>query len=158
LDGFLRKLLETGIKIEEKTKGLQVLANGGFDAVDIETRPYPGFPTDMQAQIMALLCLAKGTSVITETIFENRFAHAQELQRMGANIKISEHNAIIYGVDKLSGAPVKSTDLRAGAALILAGLAAEGDTLVYGMKHIYRGYEKIITKLSQLGADIKEIN
>ena len=137
---------------------IKLKTNGKLTAVDIETHPFPGFATDMQAQMMALLTVAHGTSVITETVFENRFVHAQELQRMGANIKITERNAIIHGVEKLSGAPVKVTDLRAGAALILAGLAAEGETLVYGMRHIHRGYEKIEDKLKALGADITTLD
>ena len=111
--------------------------------VDIKTMPYPGFPTDMQAQMMALLCRVKGTSVITETVFENRFMHASELKRMGANIKIDGRSAVVEGVDGLSGAEVKATDLRAGAALILAGLAAEGDTTIGDIYHIDRGYVKI---------------
>lgn len=156
-EGLLGKLKEAGIQLEIGADTVSLTSNGGFNSVDIETLPYPGFPTDMQAQIMALLALAKGTSVITETVFENRFSHAQELKRMGANIRISERNAIIHGVNKLSGAPVKITDLRAGAALILAGLAAEGETTVYGMNHIYRGYEHLVDKLNSLGADIRDL-
>ncbi|MFC1595750.1 UDP-N-acetylglucosamine 1-carboxyvinyltransferase [Candidatus Margulisiibacteriota bacterium] len=156
-EGLLRKLKESGVQIEVMDNSVSLKTNGARKSIDIETLPHPGFPTDMQAQMMAYLTTAEGTSVITETVFENRFTHAQELQRMGANIKISEHNAIVHGVQKLSGAPVKVTDLRAGAALILAGLAAEGETLVYGMKHINRGYERIVDKLNSIGADIIEL-
>ena len=156
-DGLLTKLKESGLQVESLDNAVRLSAHGRFKPVDVETLPFPGFPTDMQAQMMALLCLAQGTSVITETVFENRYTHAQELRRMGAQIKIAERNAIIHGVEKLSGAPVKVTDLRAGAALILAGLAAEGETLVYGMKHIRRGYENLVEKLNALGADIREV-
>ena len=157
LRNLLDKLIESGVKLELLDDCIKVSSNGRPKAIDIETLPFPGFPTDMQAQIMAFLVLAEGTSVITETIFENRFTHAQELNRMGANIKISSHTAIVSGVNNLSAAPVKITDLRAGAALFLAGLAAEGDTLIYGMKHIKRGYEDIIGKLKSLGSNIQEI-
>ena len=146
-----------GANLTIKDKGVNIKVTKTLKAVDIETLPYPGFPTDMQAPIMSLLALAEGTSVITESVFENRFTHAQELQRMGANIKISERNAIIHGVKKLSGAPVKITDLRAGAALFLAGLAADGETLISGMKHVRRGYDGLTEKLNMLGADIREL-
>ena len=119
--------------------------------------PYPGFPTDMQAQLMSLLCTIEGTSVITETIFENRFMHVCELKRMGANIKIDGRCAVIEGVNKLTGCEVKATDLRAGAALILAGLAAEGCTKIGNIYHVDRGYVNIENKLLGLGADIKRI-
>ncbi len=152
------KLKAAGIKVEEVgNDALRVSALNGFQAVDIETQPFPGFPTDMQAQMMSLLTLAKGTSVIKETIFENRFMHAPELMRMGADIKLNNHIALVTGVSGLSGAEVKITDLRAGAALILAGLAAEGTTTVYGLKHLRRGYENMAQKLTALGARIDEI-
>ena len=122
--------------------------------MDIETLPFPGFPTDMQAQMMSLLTLVNGTSIIKETIFENRFMHAPELMRMGADIHLDGNHAMIKGVNKLSGAEVKITDLRAGAALILAGMAAEGQTQVYGLEHLERGYEALPSKLRQLGATI----
>ncbi|MFH1428265.1 MAG: UDP-N-acetylglucosamine 1-carboxyvinyltransferase [Candidatus Margulisiibacteriota bacterium] len=154
---LLEKLKEIGISSEISGDTVRLKKNGKLKAIDIETMPFPGFPTDMQAQMMALLSVVEGTSVITETVFENRFVHAQELQRMGANIKISERNAIIHGVKKLSGAPVQVTDLRAGAALFLAGLAAEGETLIYGMKHIRRGYDGLMEKFNSLGADIREL-
>ncbi|MHB8917719.1 MAG: UDP-N-acetylglucosamine 1-carboxyvinyltransferase, partial [Desulfocucumaceae bacterium] len=118
------------------------------------TMPYPGFPTDMQPQFMALMTLAGGTSVITETVFENRFMHVNELKRMGARIKVSGRTVIVQGTDRLSGAKVKATDLRAGAALVLAGLAAEGVTEVGNIYHIDRGYENFVEKLRGLGADI----
>ncbi len=127
-------------------------------AVDISTAPYPAFPTDMQAQFMALNCIAEGTSSITENIFENRFMHVQELQRMGANIRLNGNTSIITGIEKLTGAPVMATDLRASAGLILAGLAAEGETTVERIYHVDRGYERIEEKLSMLGADIKRIS
>ena len=125
---------------------------GKLTAVDIETAPYPGFPTDMQAQMMTLLTVAEGKSVVKETIFENRFMHARELMRMGAKIKIDEHVATITGVENLSGAEVKITDLRAGAALIVAGLVAEGYTNVYGLHHLNRGYYQLDQKFKELGA------
>ena len=127
-------------------------------AVDISTAPYPAFPTDMQAQFMALNCIADGTSSISENIFENRFMHVQELQRMGANIRLNGNTAIITGIERLTGAPVMATDLRASAGLILAGLAADGETTVERIYHVDRGYERIEEKLSMLGADIKRIS
>jgi len=125
--------------------------------VTIKTMPYPGFPTDMQAQFMSLLCLADGVSVITETVFENRFAHVGELERMGAQIQVEGRSAVVLGVEKLTGAEVRATDLRAGAALVLAGLAAEMETLVYEVSHIDRGYEGIESKLKKLGASIERL-
>lgn len=122
--------------------------------VDVKTLPYPGFPTDMQPQMMALLCRGQGTSMITETVFENRFMHVPELRRMGAQIRTEGRNAIIKGVPNLSGAPVAASDLRAGAALILAGLSAQGVTEISGVSHIERGYGDIVGKLQQVGADI----
>jgi UDP-N-acetylglucosamine 1-carboxyvinyltransferase len=125
--------------------------------VDIKTLPYPGFPTDMQAQFMSLMALADGTSVINETIFENRFTHVAELRRMGADIVVEGRSAVVKGVPKLSAAPVMATDLRASASLILAGMAAEGQTVVSRIYHLDRGYDNIEEKLSALGADIKRI-
>lgn len=127
-------------------------------AVSISTSPYPGFPTDMQAQFMAMNCVAEGRSIIKETIFENRFMHVQELKRMGAHIKLNGNTAIIDGVDKLTGAPVMATDLRASASLILAGLAAEGQAIVERIYHVDRGYERIEEKFSMLGADIRRVS
>lgn len=158
LKAIIDKLEECGCQIDIINEhSLHIKRSGKLLAVDTETLPYPGFPTDMQAQMMSLLTLAQGTSVITETVFENRFLHTPELQRMGANIKISERNAIIHGVSKLTGAPVKASDLRAGAALILSALAAEGESLLYGMKYVDRGYENIVGKLNSLGADIQDV-
>ena len=155
LKPVIAKLVECGAQITEENEGLRVIGNGRPIASDVKTMPYPGFPTDMQAQIMAYLCTAKGISMVIETVFENRFMHVQELKRMGAKIKIEGRSAVIEGTDKLSGAPVKATDLRAGAALILAGLAAEGTTQVMNTYHIDRGYVDIVEKLKGLGARIK---
>jgi UDP-N-acetylglucosamine 1-carboxyvinyltransferase len=134
-----------------------VKGNGKLDAIDISTMPYPGFATDLQAQYMALMTLAQGTSVITENIFENRFMHVPELCRMGANITISGHNAVVRGVDHLVGAEVMASDLRASVSLILAGLAARGETKVRRIYHLDRGYESLEDKLRACGADIERI-
>ena len=158
LTSFSGKLQETGADIVFSGTSVRVTAHDRLKAVNIKTMPYPGFPTDMQPQLTSLLSLAKGTSVITESIFENRFMHVQELKRMGADIQIEGHSIIIEGVPKLSGAPVRTSDLRAGAALVVASLAAEGETLIDDTdRFIDRGYERIISKLSGLGADVKEI-
>lgn len=151
------KLREIGAEIFPCSTGVRVTGNKNLRATDIKTMPYPGFPTDMQPQIMALLSTVKGTSVIVETIFDNRFMHAQELRRMGADIKVEGRVAIVKGRKKLEGALVEATDLRAGAALVLAGLAAAGETEVSNIYHIDRGYEKLHIKLKNLGADIKRI-
>ncbi|AOR22610.1 UDP-N-acetylglucosamine 1-carboxyvinyltransferase [Clostridium taeniosporum] len=155
----IEKLKECGLKFE-KVGNQSIIVDGREKkkAVDIKTLPYPGFPTDMQSQIMSLLCLTNGISIITETIFENRFMHVTELVRMGANIKIDGRTAIIEGVSKLTGAKVKATDLRAGAAMILAGLAAEGETEISDIYHIDRGYVNIEEKFRNLGAEIYRIN
>jgi UDP-N-acetylglucosamine 1-carboxyvinyltransferase len=145
------------MEIESEGEGLRVVGVKRIRSVDVKTQPYPGFPTDMQAQFMVLMSLARGLSVITETIFENRFIHVSELQRMGADIRIQENAAIIQGVEGLSGAPVMATDLRASASLILAGLAAEGVTQISRVYHLDRGYEGLDKKLSKLGANIKRI-
>lgn len=151
------KLKEAGVVIEERIDGVMVRGTKTVKAVDIKTLPYPGFPTDMQAQFMALMTVANGTSVITETVFENRFMHVDELKRMGASIKIEGRSAIVEGVSDLTGCPVKATDLRAGAALVLAGLVAEGKTEIGCIHHIDRGYEDIVGKLTSLGADIARV-
>ncbi|CCC58026.1 UDP-N-acetylglucosamine 1-carboxyvinyltransferase [Caloramator australicus] len=151
------KLQEAGIYVKEEQNKIKVKANGRIEAVDIKTMPYPGFPTDMQAQFMALLSIADGVSIITETVFENRFMHVNELKRMGANIKIDGRSAVVEGVEKLTGAEVKATDLRAGAALVIAGLIAEGITEVSEIYHIDRGYVDMVGKLKKLGADIDRI-
>ncbi len=150
----LAKLFEMGIAVYEEYEGLRVIGRKHYNAVDVKTMPYPGFPTDMQPQIMALMTCAKGTSIITETVFENRFMHISELKRMGALIKTVGRNAVIQGPVTLSGAPVKATDLRAGAALVLAGLCSKGITEVSNVHHIERGYEHFLEKLQNLGADI----
>jgi UDP-N-acetylglucosamine 1-carboxyvinyltransferase len=157
LDALLSKVSETGGEISLNNGTLSVRGAGNIKPVDIKTLPYPGFPTDMQAQFMSLMSLAQGTSVINETIFENRFTHVAELRRMGADIVIEGRSAVVKGVPKLSGAPVMATDLRASASLILAGLAAEGQTVVSRIYHLDRGYENIEEKLSALGADIKRV-
>lgn len=151
------KLREAGVEISEELTSIHV-SGGELKAIDIKTHPYPGFPTDMQSQMTSLMSRAKGTSMIIETIFENRFMHVCELKRMGANIKIEGRSAIIEGCNKLTGAQVKATDLRAGAALILAGLAAEGITEITDIEHIDRGYLKIDEKLASLGANIQRMD
>ncbi len=152
------KLKEAGIQIESVEDGLRVYKNGALNTLDLKTLPYPGFPTDMQPQMMALMCTLPGTSMITETVFENRFMHVSELKRLGARIKIEGRSAVIEGVDRLQGAQVKATDLRAGAALLLAGLYADGTTEVMDIHHIERGYEGIDEKLRSLGANIKRLS
>ena len=157
LGPIMAKLHEIGVEVvRERADCLRVLP-GELSATDIETAPYPGFPTDMQAQFMVLLALSSGDSVITETVFEHRLAHVPELQRMGANIRVKDRHAIIRGVPKLSGAPIEATDLRASAALVLAGLAAEGVTTVMGLHHLDRGYENLEGKLRQLGAQLQRV-
>ena len=154
LEALIGKLIETGIDIREQTDGLRVVAPQKLHSVDIRTSVFPGFPTDMQAQFMALMTRAEGTSRISETVFENRFMHVCELQRMGADIQIDGHSAIIRGGKPLTGAPVMATDLRASASLVLAGLAAENTTEISRIYHLDRGYEKIEEKLAALGARI----
>ncbi|NLZ93051.1 MAG: UDP-N-acetylglucosamine 1-carboxyvinyltransferase [Firmicutes bacterium] len=157
LDPIIAKLREMGIAVEVGDDKLRVIGNTTPLAVDIKTFPYPGFPTDMQSLAMVLLTQAQGSSVITENVFEGRFKHVDELKRMGARIKVEGRTAIVDGRTQLSGAPVKATDLRAGAAFIIAGLIAEGETVISEIYHIYRGYEHICEKLTALGAKIKEI-
>ncbi|ACA54294.1 UDP-N-acetylglucosamine 1-carboxyvinyltransferase [Clostridium botulinum] len=158
LKPIIAKLTEMGVDI--KIKGETAIVDGRkvLNPVDIKTMPYPGFPTDMQAQMMALLATIKGTSIITETIFENRFMHVSEMKRMGADVKIDGRSAVIEGVSKLTGTEVKATDLRAGAALILCALAAEGKTEITDVYHIDRGYVKIEEKLNKLGANIRRVH
>ena len=151
---LVAKLKEAGVSIDVEVDQIRVNATEGLRAADIKTLPYPGFPTDMQAQFMALMTVAKGSSVITETVFENRFMHVDELKRMGANIKIDGRIAMVDGVARLAGCPVTATDLRAGAALVVAALAAEGRTEIGSVHHIDRGYDRIVDKLKGLGADI----
>ena len=155
LEAVTAKLREGGAAVEEGDRTLRVTASGRPRGVDVQTRTYPGFATDMQAQIMALMALAAGQSVITETIFENRFMHVNELLRMGADIRVRGNTAVVRGVPRLSGAPVMATDLRASASLVLAGLAAEGTTRVSRIYHLDRGYEALEVKLRALGAEIR---
>ncbi|MCF3972097.1 UDP-N-acetylglucosamine 1-carboxyvinyltransferase [Paracoccus salsus] len=158
LAAFCEKLDEAGISVEETPRGLTVSRrNGRVRAVDVTTAPYPGFPTDLQAQFMALMCLADGTSVLEETIFENRFMHAPELTRMGARIEVHGGHATVTGVERLRGAPVMATDLRASVSLILAGMAAEGQTTVSRVYHLDRGYEHVVRKLRGVGAHIERV-
>ncbi len=151
------KLRESGVLVEEKTGKLHVACDRRPSAVDVKTLPYPGFPTDVQPQIMALMSVSEGTSVITETVFENRFKHADELRRMGANIKIEGRTAVVKGTRTLFGACVEATNLRSGAALVLGGLVAQGLTTVEGVEHIERGYEDFDQKLRSLGARIQKL-
>jgi len=157
IEAVLSKLSVVGVKTEVFSDSIRVVADRGISAVDVRTMPYPGFPTDMQAQIMALMTISNGLSVITETVFENRFIHVPELRRMGAKIKLQENYAVVEGVKSLSGAPVMATDLRASASLVLAGLVAEGQTEVHRVYHLDRGYESMERKLSGLGADIVRV-
>ena len=155
---FCEKLDAAGAVVEETARGLKVKRkNGRIRAVDVVTEPFPGFPTDLQAQMMALLCTAEGTSVLEEKIFENRFMHAPELIRMGAKIEVHGGHATVHGVSKLKGAPVMATDLRASVSLILAGMAAEGETVLSRVYHLDRGYEHVEEKLSAIGAKIERV-
>jgi len=157
LEAPITKLRDAGLSITQVADGLQVRGTGEVASVDVKTLPYPGFPTDLQAQMMVLMAMGKGISVIRETVFENRFMHVNELLRMGADIAIEGNSAIVRGVTALRGAPVMATDLRASASLVLAGLVAEGKTEISRVYHIDRGYEGIVEKLSSLGADITRI-
>lgn len=152
---IIAKLREAGAQIYENGESLRVVGVDRPAAINLKTHPYPGFPTDAQSQMTAMLTLARGTSYVTETLYDDRFRFATELARMGARIRVEGHTAIVEGVGSLYGAPVEATDIRAGAALILAGLAAEGETTVYGLDHVERGYEKLEQKLIGLGADIR---
>ncbi len=154
LDAFIAKLRETGVAVAESESGVRVEANGHLNAVDVKTMPYPGFPTDLQAQFMALATRATGSSTFSETVFENRMLHTQELARMGAHIRVDGATAIVRGPCQLSGAPVMATDLRASVCLVLAGLAARGVTRVSRVYHLDRGYERVEEKLGALGADV----
>jgi UDP-N-acetylglucosamine 1-carboxyvinyltransferase len=157
LDAPLAKMREAGAKIAVESGGLRIVAPQRPEAVDFITAPFPGFPTDLQAQLMACLSIAKGASRVVETVFENRFMHVQELSRMGADIAIDGHTAVVRGVSRLSAAPVMATDLRASASLVLAGLRAEGTTVVQRVYHLDRGYEALETKLQALGANIRRV-
>lgn len=157
LDAVVDKLREAGMRIHTREQAIDIESDGQPAAVSLRTAPYPAFPTDMQAQFMAMNCVAKGTAVITETIFENRFMHALELRRLGANIEINGNTAVVRGMPALGGATVMATDLRASACLVVAGLVARGETLIDRIYHLDRGYEHIEEKLSRLGARIRRV-
>lgn len=157
METVIHKLRETGMEIDPEGEGVRAVGSKRIRSVDVKTQPYPGFPTDMQAQFMTLMSLGRGLSIITETIFENRFIHVNELQRMGADIRIQGNTAIIQGVESLSGAQVMATDLRASASLVVAGLAADGVTEISRVYHLDRGYEELDRKLAGLGANIKRV-
>jgi len=157
LESVIEKLREAGIQITAGEGTIRVQADARPRSVGFRTREYPAFPTDMQAQFMALNCVAEGTAVIHETIFENRFMHVNELERLGARIEVDGHSAVVTGVAKLSGATVMATDLRASASLVIAGLVAEGETLVDRIYHLDRGYDRMEAKLRGIGADIERV-
>ncbi|MBP7338341.1 UDP-N-acetylglucosamine 1-carboxyvinyltransferase [Niveispirillum sp.] len=157
LKAVVKTLAGANVKVTETANGLLVASAGDLVGVDVMTEPFPGFPTDLQAQMMALMCVAKGASMITETIFENRFMHVPELTRMGANITVHGSSALVRGVPKLTGAPVMATDLRASVSLVLAGLAAQGETTVNRIYHLDRGYERVEAKLAACGADMERV-
>ena len=159
LEAVLQKLREAGASIDTGDDWVELDMNGSRPrAVDISTAPFPGFPTDMQAQFMALDCVADGVGTVNENVFENRFMHVPELHRMGADIRLEGHTAIVQGTERLRAAPVMATDLRASAGLVLAGLVAEGETVVDRIYHLDRGYQRIEEKLSQLGARIRRLS
>ena len=158
MGAVIQKLQETGVKIRIDKDKITIKSDGRLKAVNLKTLPYPGFPTDMQAQFVAMNAMADGVSEVTETIFENRFMHVQELVRMGAIIDIKQNTAIIRGGEELCGANVMATDLRASASLVLAGLAAKGETIIERIYHLDRGYENLEEKFNQIGAKIKRIN
>lgn len=157
MEATVQALRDAGVHVEPRKGGLYVAADGPLKPVTLSTAPYPGFATDMQAQLMAMLCLAKGSSVLTETIFENRYMHVPELNRMGARIETKGRTAVVHGVERLTGAEVMATDLRASMSLVIAGLAAEGETQVHRLYHLDRGYERLEEKLSLLGAEIDRV-
>jgi UDP-N-acetylglucosamine 1-carboxyvinyltransferase len=158
LQEALQTLRSTGIEIEERPDGIRVAQNGGMRAVSVETQRFPGFPTDLQAQFIALMCMAKGTSQVRETIFENRFMHVQELARLGAKIELKGDTAFVTGVEGLRGAQVMATDLRASVSLVIAGLAAQGETTIGRVYHLDRGFERIEHKLGRCGAQIERVS
>lgn len=155
LSSLCAKLREAGVTVEDGISGIRVHVDRPLRAIDLKTLPYPGFPTDLQAQMLALLTMTEGVSIVTETVFENRFLHVPELRRMGADVKIEGRSAVAEGVPQLTGARVTATDLRAAAALVLCGLAAEGETVVSGLEHLDRGYHNFVGKLQALGANIR---
>jgi UDP-N-acetylglucosamine 1-carboxyvinyltransferase len=159
LQEVLQILRSSGIEVEELPAGIRVARNGGsLKPVSVETQPFPGFPTDLQAQLIALMCMANGTSTVRETIFENRFMHVQELARLGARIELKGDTALVTGVNGLLGAQVMATDLRASVSLIIAGLAAQGETVIGRVYHLDRGFERIEDKLRQCGAHIERLS
>ena len=157
LESVLQKMTQAGACVEASAEGIRVSASERLKSVDIQTSPYPGFPTDLQAQFMAMMCVAGGVSTIRETVFENRFMHAVELMRLGADIRIDGNTAFVTGVPRLAGATVMATDLRASASLVIAGLAAEGETLIERIYHLDRGYQRMEEKLAALGARVKRV-
>lgn len=158
LESISAKLIEAGVTVDEGDDSITIKSTGKLKGVNIKTTPYPGFPTDVQQPMSAMLCVASGRSIITESIWESRFKHLDELKKMGASAKVEGRTAILEGVDKLTGAVVKATDLRAGAAMVIAGLIAEGETEIYNIEHIDRGYPHIEDKFKKLGADIHRID
>ncbi len=158
LEPITQKLTKIGVTVEQFDDAVRVIGSDNYTSTSVKTQPHPGFPTDMQPQMAAVLTCAKGTSMVTESIFDNRFRYVDELRRMGANISVEGRVAVIEGVDGLKGAPVKATDLRAGAALIVAALSADGTTEIYDIYHVERGYENMELKLRSLGADIKKVD
>jgi UDP-N-acetylglucosamine 1-carboxyvinyltransferase len=158
LGAVAEALMRAGVAISETNRGIKVArVNGEIQGVDVMTEPFPGFPTDLQAQMMATMATAQGAAMITETIFENRFMHVPELCRMGANINVHGASAMVRGVNRLTGAPVMATDLRASVSLVLAGLAADGDTILNRVYHLDRGYERLTEKLAACGAEIERL-
>jgi UDP-N-acetylglucosamine 1-carboxyvinyltransferase len=153
----IQALRDAGALVEPVRGGLRVASDGALRPVTLSTAPYPGLATDMQAQLMAMLCLANGSSVLTETIFENRYMHVPELNRMGAHIETKGRTAIVHGVSKLNGAEVMATDLRASMSLVIAGLAAEGESQVHRLYHLDRGYERLEEKFALIGADVERV-
>ncbi|MCL2202099.1 MAG: UDP-N-acetylglucosamine 1-carboxyvinyltransferase, partial [Oscillospiraceae bacterium] len=157
MDCISRKLREMGVTITDLEDSIIVERTQPLVRTHVKTMPYPGFPTDMQPQISAILCMAQGTSTVTEGVWDNRFKYVDELSKMGCTIRVTERTAIIEGIPYLTGAPIKAADLRAGAALVIAGLCARGETVIEGVDYIERGYEKMIEKLTAIGADIKAV-
>ncbi|MBR0568320.1 UDP-N-acetylglucosamine 1-carboxyvinyltransferase [Azoarcus sp. L1K30] len=158
LDAVVDKLMDAGCEVESARDAIRIKAPARLQAVNLRTSPYPAFPTDMQAQFMALNCVAHGVAMIRETIFENRFMHAVELQRLGAMIRIDGNTAVVQGVERLQGATVMATDLRASASLVIAGLVAEGETMIERIYHLDRGYERLVEKLAALGASVRRVS
>ena len=157
LDCITAKLVEMGVDVEELDDAVRVRRSGPISRTNVKTMPYPGFPTDMQPQITTVLCLAEGTSLVTESVWNNRYRYVDELKRMGASIQVDDKTAVVEGVDHLTGAPIQACDLRAGAALVIAALAAKGESEISCVQYIERGYEDIVTKLQGLGASIRTV-